>query len=94
MDNFKFINDMYGHAVGDRVLQQLADSMWKAFPENAILGRNGGDEFCIILKDCNVEEAASQIEAFSMSPRTFESKGQVHNFAINITYGSLLISIL
>ena len=86
VDNFKFINDMYGHAVGDRVLQQLADSMRKAFPQNAILGRNGGDEFCIILKDCNVEEAASQIEAFSKSPRTFESKGQVHNYGISIGY--------
>jgi len=86
VDNFKFINDMYGHAVGDRVLQQLADSMRKAFPENAILGRNGGDEFCIILKDCNVEEAAPKIEVFSNSLRTFESKGQTHNYGISIGY--------
>lgn len=86
VDNFKFINDMYGHAVGDRVLQQLADSMRKAFPENAILGRNGGDEFCIILKDCNVEEARPRIEAFSNSSRTFESKGQTHNYGISIGY--------
>lgn len=86
VNNFKFINDMYGHAVGDRVLQQLADSMRKAFPQNAILGRNGGDEFCILLKDCNVEEARPRIEAFSNSPRTFESKGQTHNYGISIGY--------
>lgn len=48
IDDFKFINDLYGHSCGDRVLQQLAESMREMFPDNSILGRNGGDEFCMI----------------------------------------------
>lgn len=58
VDNFKFINDVYGHTIGDQVLLQLSQSLVQAFPDNSIIARNGGDEFCIILKDCSAEEAA------------------------------------
>ena len=49
IDDFKFINDIYGHAYGDKALKSLADSMKTFFPSDALLGRNGGDEFCILL---------------------------------------------
>lgn len=86
IDNFKFINDVYGHTIGDQVLQQLAHSIEQYFPQNVIIARNGGDEFCIILKDCSAEDAAAQIEAFSSAPRSFQSKGQEHNYSISLGY--------
>ena len=45
IDDFKLINDIYGRAYGDRALKSLADSMKSFFPSDALLGRNGGDEF-------------------------------------------------
>ena len=51
IDDFKFINDIYGHVYGDKALRSLADSMKAFFPSDALLGRNGGDEFCILLKN-------------------------------------------
>ena len=57
IDDFKFINDIYGHSYGDRALKNLADSMKAFFPSDALLGRNGGDEFCILLPNCTFEEA-------------------------------------
>lgn len=48
VDDFKLINDMYGHAYGDKDLISLAENMQKFFPSSALLGRNGGDEFCIL----------------------------------------------
>ena len=86
VDNFKFINDVYGHTIGDQVLLQLAQSLQQAFPDNSIIARNGGDEFCLILKDCSAEEAASQIEAFSRASRSFSAKGTEHNYSISIGY--------
>lgn len=86
VDNFKFINDVYGHTIGDQVLLQLAQSLVQAFPDNSIIARNGGDEFCLILKDCRAEEAASQIEAFSRASRSFSAKGTEHNYSISIGY--------
>ena len=43
IDDFKFINDIYGHAYGDKALKSLADSMKAFFPPDVLLGRNGGD---------------------------------------------------
>lgn len=42
VDDFKLINDMYGHAYGDKALISLAENMQKFFPSSALLGRNGG----------------------------------------------------
>lgn len=86
VDNFKFINDVYGHTIGDQVLLQLSQSLVQAFPDNSIIARNGGDEFCLILKDCRAEEAASQIEAFSRASRSFSAKGAEYNYSISIGY--------
>ncbi len=45
VDKFKFVNDNYGHAIGDKVLVALADAMKASFRESDILVRMGGDEF-------------------------------------------------
>lgn len=86
VDNFKFINDVYGHTIGDQVLLQLSQSLVQAFPDNSIIARNGGDEFCIILKDCSAEEAALMIDAFSKTSRSFSAKGVEHNYSISLGY--------
>lgn len=86
VDNFKFINDVYGHTIGDQVLLHLSQSLVQAFPDNSIIARNGGDEFCIILKDCSAEEAAPMIDAFSKASRSFSAKGAEHNYSISLGY--------
>ena len=86
VDNFKFINDVHGHEVGDQVLIQLATSMKKEFPENAVIGRNGGDEFCVLIKDCNEDEAKNLIERFTMKKRTFLHKGKEYKYSISLGY--------
>ena len=55
IDDFKFINDVYGHIYGDKALKSLADSMKAFFPPDVLLGRNGGDEFCILLPNYTFE---------------------------------------
>jgi diguanylate cyclase (GGDEF)-like protein len=48
IDHFKRVNDTYGHTVGDMVLQKVAGTIEKAFAENGIVARFGGEEFCIL----------------------------------------------
>lgn len=86
IDDFKFINDLYGHSCGDRVLQQLAESMREMFPENSILGRNGGDEFCIILKNCTCKDVEGKIEQFTQRKRIFRHGGKEYEFGISVGY--------
>lgn len=51
VDNFKNINDNYGHMIGDRVLKQISELLIHTFRKFDIIGRTGGDEFTIYLKD-------------------------------------------
>ena len=49
VDNLKYINDNFGHREGDYALQQVAALLRECFRESDIIGRLGGDEFCILL---------------------------------------------
>ena len=86
IDDFKFINDIYGHNYGDRALKNLADSMKTFFPSDALLGRNGGDEFCILLPNCTFAEAAIQLQKFTKLPKSFSYHGKEHAFYISLGY--------
>ena len=86
IDDFKFINDIYGHAAGDLALQELAGSLQRAFPENAILSRSGGDEFSVILTGTTCQDSVSRIEAFTFIPRSFKYSGTDHPFHISLGY--------
>ena len=86
IDDFKFINDMYGHAVGDMALNALAQSMRSNFAEDAVLCRNGGDEFSIVLVGTTEEEAREKIESFTAEARFFTHNNERHNFYISVGY--------
>ena len=86
IDDFKFINDIYGHSYGDKALKSLADSMKAFFPSDALLGRNGGDEFCILLPNCTFKEAEKQLQQFTKLPKTFSYHGKELAFYISPGY--------
>lgn len=86
IDDFKFVNDIYGHVYGDKALKSLADSMKAFFPSDALLGRNGGDEFCILLKNHSYEEVKEKLQQFTMAPKTFSYKGREYPFYISLGY--------
>ncbi|WP_193040637.1 diguanylate cyclase [Pseudomonas sp. K2] len=62
IDHFKQINDTHGHIVGDAVLRQLSLEIRRNLRENDLAGRYGGDEFCVILPQMPLEEAARVME--------------------------------
>ncbi len=57
VDNFKKINDTYGHGVGDEVLCAVVKLCQQNIRETDILGRYGGDEFVILMPGCDLEDA-------------------------------------
>ncbi|MCR5557063.1 MAG: GGDEF domain-containing protein [Butyrivibrio sp.] len=49
LDNFKNVNDQYGHAAGDKVIKFFAETLWSYFHPDDIIGRIGGDEFMVLV---------------------------------------------
>ena len=74
IDNFKHVNDQFGHQAGDDVITSIAKTIRKSFRDSDIVGRIGGDEFMALMKDvdnrCDVaRKAASLIDSMQYNLR-------------------------
>jgi len=71
LDHFKHVNDLHGHAAGDRVLRAVADALEKSAPEGACAARTGGDEFAMLFpcsEDSQAEQVARSIQQHLAQP--------------------------
>lgn len=83
LDGFKSVNDMYGHASGDKLLVELSKQMKRALRDGDTLSRLGGDEFVIVLLDLDDHAASAPI---------LERLLKLTSCAINIDGQSLQVS--
>jgi diguanylate cyclase (GGDEF)-like protein len=63
LDHFKKVNDLHGHAVGDRLLQAIAQILMEECPSGSCIGRIGGDEFAILLPPNAAEDCEAVAQA-------------------------------
>ena len=63
LNRFKLINDLYGHAAGDRVIKQVCERMKAVIGDSGMLARVGGDEFVIAFSDFTVAQATTLCES-------------------------------
>lgn len=61
LDNFKHINDRYGHQVGDELLQQVAQRLVGCTRDADTVGRFGGDEFMVLIPEVNSEQDVASL---------------------------------
>lgn len=84
VDAFKSVNDNYGHAVGDKVLENLGLLFKNHFRQSDIVGRIGGDEFIILIQDENIAESRIQ----SLLKKVNELKiEELQDFKLSISVG-------
>ena len=67
LDDFKTVNDGYGHEVGDELLIEIAKSMIAVCRANDFVARIGGDEFCVFLENVNLKKATVIAERFRIA---------------------------
>ncbi len=86
LDDFKKANDLYGHLTGDNALRAMGKKMQETFPGNAILSRNGGDEFLAIIPGKKTEATDKLIEQFANDGVNYEHDGKTHRLSMSIGY--------
>ena len=75
LDNFKYINDSYGHKAGDICLKNIADGLIKVIGDGGLVGRFGGDEFIILYLKSNQYE-----DIHALFEKTYGDNGAVRKF--------------
>ena len=83
LDHFKSINDRFGHAIGDRVLQVFAESTRETIRSTDLLGRLGGEEFAAVLANVGRDDAVALAE--SIHQRFVEAAADVDGYSIGAT---------
>lgn len=84
IDNFKIINDVYGHEAGDEALCQFTRDMKETFGQSAVITRNGGDEFIIFCGYGWSRKAAEAIDRFTEKPHLITYKGKKIRFSASL----------
>jgi diguanylate cyclase (GGDEF)-like protein len=90
LDHFKSINDRFGHALGDRVLEIFSDAARKSVRSSDLLGRLGGEEFAAILHDTTSERAVAVAErireTFAIAAREVDGRPVNATLSIGLAY--------
>ncbi len=86
LNNFKPINDNYGHAEGDRALIAFTEQMKDSFRETDLFARLGGDEFVILFTNSSIEKARDAMKRFSGSMEKLNQKAR-RGYNITFSYG-------
>ena len=89
LNRFKSVNDLYGHAAGDKLLLTTGERLRDSAGPGALVARLGGDEFTVMLTDvCNEEELIHRVELISgrfAQPFTFEHGNSTIGASIGVT---------
>ena len=88
IDNFKSVNDSYGHYFGDEVIKAFADSLKLSVGGRGIVGRIGGDEFIVLIKDVTIEELRIMLKAM----RERDLRYRLHRSSQSICFQHQLVS--
>jgi diguanylate cyclase (GGDEF)-like protein/PAS domain S-box-containing protein len=92
LDNFKSVNDIYGHQMGDEVLQTIAEILKQHSRNTDVVGRWGGEEFMVLLPNLDVKAALNTAEKFrsEIERHSFHTVGhKTASFGVSEYSGSI-----
>lgn len=86
INDFKKINDEWGHSIGDRALCRMGELLFRSVPEDGIAIRYAGDEFIVLLPKGSEERTLSAMEEINSNLSRFNASGMEH-FSLNVAMG-------
>lgn len=87
IDHFKRVNDTYGHAVGDEVLERLVRVFTDGTRDEDIVGRLGGEEFAILLPETDIQRALTVADRLRQAASALSFESPKGDFSITISIG-------
>ncbi|MGY6709356.1 MAG: GGDEF domain-containing protein [Rhizobiaceae bacterium] len=91
-DDFKGVNDRFGHAIGDKALQAIADAMSRALRINDVCGRIGGEEFAVILPATSLAEGYQIAERLRREVELIRlDAGRGESVGLSVSIGAALL---
>lgn len=88
IDDFKYINDLYGHDAGDATLKTFAKVLEDNFGQLGKACRNGGDEFAVFLKRTTMTEGRAIFKKFFRQKLTFSYQGKDYPYTISLGFAA------
>ncbi len=92
LDQFKVINDTYGHQAGDELLRQLSSHLKEQIRKGDVFARLGGDEFGVILTDCPMDKAREIANSIKTAVQSYQYNWHGHNFTTGASIGLVPIT--
>lgn len=87
IDDFKKINDGFGHQVGDRVLQRVAHCGAYVLRRDDLFGRIGGEEFAAVFPGCDAQQARQVAERLQREVQRLQFHDETSSFGVTISQG-------
>ena len=91
IDHFKDVNDNYGHAAGDQVIINIANILKDNLREYDIVGRLGGEEFCMFLPNIEIDVATGIAERVRNKVAELTTAFKSHSITITVSIGLTVI---
>ncbi|HDQ39760.1 MAG TPA: diguanylate cyclase [Desulfonatronum sp.] len=92
IDHFKVVNDTYGHAIGDQVIKALAHLLKQRLRKTDSIGRYGGEEFVVVLPDCDQESALTLLEDIRTRFKEIRFSAEGREFSVTLSAGAVFAS--
>ena len=87
LDRFKEVNDVAGHAAGDKLLADIGELIRHSVRKGDLCGRMGGDEFCVLLRDCTLERGRQVAEKIRSKMTGYRLGWGTEYFSVGVSIG-------
>jgi diguanylate cyclase (GGDEF)-like protein len=87
LDNFKGVNDTYGHQAGDFILEQVANFLKRNLRISDFLARYGGEEFVVLLENTDIQQAQENLNALLLALRSQEFEYKANQLSVTFSCG-------
>ena len=87
LDNFKRVNDDFGHPIGDKVLFGIGQLLHRSLRQSDLVGRYGGEEFVLLLHDTQTEAIEDKVDEIRLTFSELEFKSENNKFHVTLSAG-------